>query len=486
MQILEEIIKNLSKEEIRNFKLFVTRTNNSNERKDIILFDSFRKTSQAINEDKIFKKLYPSTDKNPYYRLKNRLFEDVGLSLLLLNYNQNAVNFVLNNFLLAKLFIQKNKWEIAVFYLNKAEKKAREIEEPALLELIYNEYIKLSQEVLELNPKEYIDKRRQNREKLNQIQEIDDVLALVTYNIKASQTFGTGDKEIYEHLQKTVESFSNSKTVNENIQLRFKLYHAVSKILLQQHNYIALENYLQKTYKEFSTKKLFTIHNHETKLQMLTYLCNSLFRNNKINESLAYANKLKEAMSEFNKSLYEKFVFYFYNILVNNYAKTNLNKAIEILNEAKEEPAIKNHPLHIGFVYLNLAVSHFGLKEYKQSLKQVARLYMLESYSNLDIGFRFKIAVFEIMIRYDIGDTEFVLTRLAQFQNEFKSQLNQKGFEKEKNMCTFIKQLILGTQKSNKAKLKAGIKAFIETNHEQENTEIVSYSEWLGTKTASI
>lgn len=482
MQVLEEIIKDLSKEEIRNFKLFVTRTNNSGERKDILLFDSFRKGTNELNEDKIFAKLYPSTDKNPYYRLKNRLLEDVGLSLLLLNYNQNAVNFVLNNFLLAKLFIQKNKWEIATFYLNKAEKKAREIDEPALLELIYNEYIKLSTEVLEVNPKDYIDKRRQNREKLNQIQEIDDVLALATYNIKASQTFGTGDEEIYELLQKTVESFSNSKTVNDNVQLRFKLYHAVSKILLQQHNYIALENYLKKTFKEFAQKKLFTVHNHETKLQMLTYLCNSLFRNNKTDEALDYAKKLKEAMNEFNKSLYEKFVFYFYNILVNNYAKTDLNKSIEILNDAKEEPAIKNHPLHIGFVYLNLAVSHFDLKEFKQSLKQIARLYMLESYSNLDIGFRFKIAVFEIMLRYDLGDTEFVLTRLSQLQNEFKSQFNQKGFEKEKSMCGFIKQLILGVQKNSITKLKASIQEFIANNEKQGDSEIVSYSEWLRDK----
>ncbi|HEY1040980.1 MAG TPA: hypothetical protein VGF30_16310 [Bacteroidia bacterium] len=479
MQTLEDIIRNLSKEEIRNFKLFITRTNANTERKDIQLFDSYRKNNGELDEDKVFKKLYDSSDKNPFYRLKNRLLEDVGLSLLLLNYNQNAINFVLNNFLLAKLFIQKNKWEIAIYYLNKAEKKAREIDEPALLELLYNEYIKLSQEVLEVNPKEYIDKRRQNRDKLNQIQEIDDVLALVTYNIKASQTFGKGDEEIYEQLQQTVESFSNSKTLNDNIQLRFKLYHAVSKILLQQHNYVALEKYLQKTYREFSQKKLFTIHNHETKLQMLTYLCNSLFRNNKISESLEFAQRLNEAMREFNNSLRDKYVFYYYNILVNNYAKSNLTKAIEILNEAKEEVVIRNHPLHIGFVYLNLAVSHFGLKEYRQSLKQLSRLYMLESYPNLDAAFRFKIAVFEIMVRYDSGDTEFVLTRLSQLQNEFKALMNQKNFEKEKSMCGFIKSLVTTTQPSAKTKLKTNIRTFISKNIEQEDSEIVSYSEWL-------
>jgi hypothetical protein len=485
MQILPEIIGHLSKEEIRNYKLFVTRTNDSQQRKDILLFDHFKRTYPEIDEEKVFRKLYESEDKNAFYRLKNRLLEDIGLSLLLLNYNQSAVNFVLNNFLLAKLFIQKNKWETAVYYLQKSEKKAQEIDEPALLELIYNEYIKLSQEMLEINPTDYIEKRRLNRAKLNQIQEIDDILAMVTYNIKASQTFGKGNERIYDMLQKTVESFGNSKNLKDNVQLRFKLYHAISRILLQQHNYAALENYLLKTYKEFTQKKLFSIHNHDTKLQMLTYLCNSLFRNNKTEESLEYAARLKEAMAEYNRSLHDKYVFYYYNILVNNYARTNVSKAIEILNEAKEEPVIKSHPLHIGFVYLNLAVSYFGLHDHKQSLRQITRLYMLDSYPSLDTAFRLKIAVFELMVRYDSGDMDFVLTRIAQLQNEFKSLLQQKEYENEKLMCNFLKNLITLTKDSARKKLAMSIHSFIEEQKERKESEILSYSDWLKGKIGS-
>src|ERR1700752_505554 len=135
MNVLPEIINLLNKEEIRGFKLFAKRTNASNGRKDILLFDHIKKGA-AYEDEKIFGKLYKGKDKNAFYRLKHRLLEDIGISLLLQHFNSSEINVVLNNYLLAKLFISKNKWQIAMFYMAKAEKKARDIESFELLDLL--------------------------------------------------------------------------------------------------------------------------------------------------------------------------------------------------------------------------------------------------------------------------------------------------------------------------------------------------------------
>ena len=66
--------------------------------------------------------------------------------------------------------------------------------------------------------------------------------------------------------------------------MRLKIYRAVSQILLQRHEYIALEEYLEKTYSDFNKEKLFNKSNHESKLQMLTYMVNCLHKNGKCNE----------------------------------------------------------------------------------------------------------------------------------------------------------------------------------------------------------
>lgn len=484
MNILPEIVATLTKEEARNFKLFANQTNAAPDRKDVLLFDYIKKNYPGGEEEKIFRKLYGEEDKNAFYRLKNRLIEDLGISLLQLHFNSSEVNTILSHYLLAKLFIAKSKWPIALYYLGKCEKKAQAIESFELLDLIYNEYIKLSHEVLDINPESYIGKRKENRTKLNQLQEIDDVLAVVIYRIKTSQNFSRGNEKINDLLNKAVNTFSKSREVKHSPLLRFKIYHSVSRILLQQHDFKALEKYLLKTYAEFSRENLFTRNNHDTKLQMLTYISNALFKNNKINDSLHYVNMLHEAMQEFAGQLHDKYLFFYYNILVNNYAKTNVEKAIEILNEAKEEKVILNHPVYIGFVYLNLAVSFFGIKNFKSSLRSIVKLYMLDSYKTLDEAFRFKISVTELIIRYELGDIDYIEQRIQQIRKEFRQLLQQEDFEREARLIEIISKMInTAVLKSDKNIVEA-IKAFVGKNrvNSSEDGEILNYSDWLSEK----
>jgi tetratricopeptide (TPR) repeat protein len=485
MNILPEIIKLLNKEEIRNFKLFANRTNAGEGRKDIVLFDYIKKHDVGHDDQKIFGKLYKGQDKNAFYRLKNRLLEDIGISLSLQHYNSTEINGVLNNYLLAKLFISKNKWQIAIFYMAKAEKKAKEIESFELLDMLYNEYIKLSHEVLDINPEEYINRRKQNRLQLNTLQEIDDVLAAVIYRVKVSQNFGKGNEKINELLSKTVNTYANNKEIKNSPLLRFKIYHSLSRILLQQHDYKALEKYLLKTYGEFSKEELFTKNNHDTKLQMLTYISNTLFKNDKIRESLVYAGKLDLAMKEFGGLLHDKYLFYYYNILVNNFGRTDVAKAIEILDEAKEQKVIQGHPVYIGFVYLNLAVSYFGIKNCKAALKSIVKLYMLDSYKALDAALRLKIGLVELMIRFELHDFDFVEQRIVQLKKEFKKEFSLPEFENESQFIKIVSLLMNTASVKTDKKVLLSVKQFIAKLHKAEPTEaesIINYADWLTEK----
>ena len=71
MNLLQEVILSLNKEECRFFKLYAGRINVKDERKDLLLFD-FIKKSDSIDEDRVAAKLY-GENKNAFYRLKNRL-----------------------------------------------------------------------------------------------------------------------------------------------------------------------------------------------------------------------------------------------------------------------------------------------------------------------------------------------------------------------------------------------------------------------------
>lgn len=482
MNILPIIIESMNKEEIRNFKLFINRTNSTKNRMDESLFNLIKKTSNSnYDEEKVFKKLYKDTsDKNSFYRLKNRLIEDIGISMAQFNFNETDMHYILNHYLLAKTFSLKNEWSMARYYILKAEKKAESIENYQLRDLIYSELISLSHEILEINPDFYIKKRIANRVKLFEIQELDDILATIIFKVRKSQNFSAPDTESSHVLDKFIKSSATKSKLKSNIQFKFKMYEALSRVLLSKKDYKGLESYLLSTYIDFETNKLFNKNTHDTKLQMLAYTTNSLFMNGKYEQSLIYASKLKTTMHEYNDLHYDKYVFFYYNSLVNNYSKTQPEKALEPLNEAKENKAIMKHPFYMGYVYLNLGVTYYNLQEYKLALKSLIKLYSHSNYLLLDETFRFNITMSELLIRYLLKDFEFILNRITQIQNEFKNVIKQQSFLKDK---AFLKLLISlcndAIHEESSKKTLDLIYDFKKTEKDNTPNEILNYIEFL-------
>lgn len=88
MDILNQIITGLNKEQVRFFKMYLSRIETEDDRKDVLLFDYIRKSGEKFDEEKIFSRLYKGNEKNSFYRLKNRLMREVNKSLTI--HHQNA------------------------------------------------------------------------------------------------------------------------------------------------------------------------------------------------------------------------------------------------------------------------------------------------------------------------------------------------------------------------------------------------------------
>jgi hypothetical protein len=477
MKGLYDIISLLNREESRNLKIYLNRTNATDNRKDIALFDYAKKNYPSINESRINEQLYAGGDKNSFYRLKNRLLNDINKSLLLLNFDKTHYNGVVNLMSLARIFQEKGNYQVAFQHLLKAEKKAIQHEFFDLLDLIYSDLIRLSHESVEFNPIVYIEKRKENHKSLHVLQEIDDVLAALIYRVKISQNFSTHNYQFTEILQKTINEYVNSNEVKKSAKLRFKIYHSISRILLQQNDFKSLEEYLHNTYYEFLEEKLFDKSNHETKLQMLTYLVNSLFKNEKIRESLATAEELHDAMKEFDKLLYDKYLFYYYNSLVINYQVTDKQKAIEVLLEAKTKKAIQQLPMFVVFIYLNLGVFHFDLKNYKEARGNLVKLKREDSYDALDEVFKLKINVAELLAIYEMGDIDLFDYQLKQIRKDFGALLKKKEYKREQLMLKILAKLD-GSGQPREAE------EFFRLYQDAEAgaNDIIDYNSWLKSK----
>jgi hypothetical protein len=483
MDILNQVIKGMNKEQIRYFKLYAARFT-SDSRKDLALFDYIRKSNDKYDEEKIFKKLYDGSEKNPFYRLKNRLMLDINKSITIQHFDDEETIHTFHLLALVRFYMNKNNVEAAHHFLRKAESKAKSIENFELLDVIYGEFIRLSHEKISINPEFYITKRKENHAQINQLRAIDDILAAVSYRLKITQNFGSEENPILPLLQKTVNAFSRDKELKKSHTLRFKLYHAVSQILLQKRDYKALEDYLLTIYHEFNKEKLFTKTNHDTRLQMLTYIVNALFKNKKLKLSLRYADELKTAMEEYNSMLYDKYIFFYYNSLVINYSILDRDKAISILEDLRSNAKIKANAFYQVFVYLNLMLLWFENRNYHNAIKHLNKLYLLDNYKTTDLALRFRIAVTELIIRYELKDFDLLEYKINQLRKDFKAYLNQKENVKEKEFISILKSIINSADFRKDKKLFERVKIFLGSTASvpAEETEIINYKDWLREK----
>jgi len=481
MDHLQTIIAGMSKEELRYYKLFTSRTIHEHDRKDLKLFNEYRKQGVEFNEEKTIKKIYPEGNKNAWYRIKHRLLGDINRSITLLHYEENDFMIVCHTLSIYHYFFSKNKINEAKYYLRKAEKLAQKIEHNELLDIIYGEYIQLSYSSLNINPEHYLLQRKEIRKKQEALREIDDLLSVINYQLKTTQNLSRSDNDILATLQNNIDKFIKDEETKKSASLQLKVYQAVSKILLQRHEYVALEKFLLKTYKYFEKHELFNKGNHDTKLQMLTYLVNSLFKNNKSEKSLQWAETLKLAMEEYNHLLYDKYFFFYYNALVINYSEVDPEKAIDILENLRENTKIKNNDYYIFFVYLNLAVLRFDQKEYKDASKHFNKISMLNWYKSADDSLQLKITVCELITRYQMQQYDVLIYKLEQTNRGFKTALASEENKAEKEVLSLLKRLekTISIKKDKNLIEKIKEKHLWMRKEINPETYIINYENWM-------
>lgn len=481
MDILNQIIEKLTKDELRFFKFHLGALPGA-DRKDLVLVDYVRKAGNKFDEEKIIRKLkYDTEDKNTYYRLKNRVIQDIGDALTLLHTHKNELYELQHYLTLYHIYYSKTLFKPCLFYLKKAERLARFIENYELLDMVYANFIRLSADLIEVNPDEYILLREENAKLVSQLQELDNLLATVSYRLKLSQNFGATDKKHLSQLQQQVKNISKQTTSHFGRTLQIKIYRALSQIFLQQHNYAALEKVVKENYQQFNTQKWFNKQNHDLKLQMLTYCANSLYKNGKFKESLSYTELLGKEINEHTKLHYDRYLFFFYNLQILNNSVLNPSRALKVLDEFQNEIHSKKNYYYDTFIYLNRAGLLYDIGRYKDSLKSLVKLYVSDSYRKADKTFRFKVEISELIITYELQDFETLLYRLAQVKKDYKVFAYNKTYLRDFSLLELLEVMA----RSKNAKRDEGVQKRIKTllkykaDEATEDSEIIKYSGWL-------
>lgn len=483
MDILQQTISQMDRHAVRQFKIFSSRLQNEGERKDFYLFDAIRKEGEEWNEQKTFTKLYTDRDKNAFYRLKNRLFNNIGESVFLQQYTEDDMMSGLYYASLGYYYYTVNAHKIALYYFKKAEQKAKQVENYGLLDIIYSHMIKLAREIVSINPESYIKKRKENRVILTRLSEVEDILEAMEYRVKITQNLtGRGSaKAIDELLQKTLNEYALDDELKESPKVQFGLYFIISRTLLQENDYPALEQYLIATFHNFSSRNLFNKSNHKHKLQMLTWIANAAFANRKYQLSLEYAQRLKDEMDAFDGLHYDQFEVFYYNIQIINFSEINPAKAVKLLEDLTRKKFLDRHPYYGIFIFMNLGILHFSLKQYKKVMGYLNRLYAYESFQNADPQLKVGANIGELMTRFEMQEYDFLDYRLKQVQKDNKEILEEPRMLKEKLFLQFFEKLAADPQIQRRATFRTEIREYLQNFQNEWNSQEVlfRYNEWL-------
>ncbi len=496
--ILEKTIRSLSKKEIINYKLYANRHNKIDNRKDIALFDAIRNDTSAKLSNRKKEDIYkekntsglrepqspnsPQIKANTLRKLKARLLDEVGNSLVQFYFHETPNSYLYNELNLFDVFYKKNEWEVAFFHLQRAENMAIKTQNFKVLNLVYSEFIKLSVYYGNSTPQEYINKRKKNQINVIDFQLFDDAVNAVRYELQRNLALIKTPKKLTNTLQKIIESLGRKKEFKNNLVFKHKLFDAVSRLLIAQQEFVTLEDYCIKTYNNFYATNYFTKDTHETKLQLLCYICNSLYENKKYQLALNYLKTLHQALSEYDNLLYDKYLFFYYNSMANNYGIIDSQKAIDILLEAKEVPSIQQNQSRLHYIYWNLTGTYFDIKNYKNALKNCIQLKELSSFKQLSTSLQLHILIFEIILRVDLKQGEYVKKSIRDLVKIYSETLNKAEHQRDNDFLILLKKTYNNPAFTLNPISKKIVTDFINKEFTNQNNNIVDYTKWLSEK----
>ena len=474
----------MSREEVRGFKIFLHRIQTSGDRKVELLFDMLRDlpSDAEPDEEKMVRKLFGQDNRNAFYQLKKRLRDYIDRSRHDFLFGREELK-VLQLLSLARYAFQQQQYPVCWDYLKRAHKAAVEAEVTDSLEMVLTDMIKTAVFIPGANPEALIEERSQVRRTLSALKELDEILTVLGYRLAITQQTGLAQTALSHTLEQVLQKHLQDPELKGNPTLRLRLIEGVSQVLLQQHAYGALAEYLDKALTQAEADHLFGKHNHEVRLKLLTWLTNALFKSEQLETSLLAADRLRRAMEEYDGFLADKYFLFYNSAMVYVNSVINVPEAIRILEETIANPALEKHPMYSLVVHLNLALCLHNNGDPRKAMKAISRLSIHPAYPQTDASFRIKIGLSELILRAELEQWDLAGNRAQQLIRELEhSELPEEQVLRLAGFTKILQQLSRRDGDLSRP-LQARIKQWIDQYGEASpESDVINYTAWIKSK----
>lgn len=488
MDILENVIFSLTSDEVRRFKILSNRFKADDEKKLIILFDTIRSEKYAGEEHLIVEELYEestSKTRNRYYRLRNKLLENIEKSLVFYHFKYKDSIHAYYDIQLAIMFRERGTYQLALYFLKKAERKANDLDQFNILEQIYQEYTQLAIKDIEINIEEIIERRKANLEKVQIQRRNTEAIALITQKLKKSN-FSKEKASVLELLEKTRKHIEKSAEIFHSTEGKIQIFRTISTLLHQKDAFKQLVDYTKKTISEFETENLFNNDNHSDRLMMRLWLVNSLFKVQRFKEAEEELKVFEKEMQLYRRQNYFTYLFHFLNTRI-NVAKClgDLETAGKLINDGLKTKELRADPSHEIFLMRSLADLQFLQGSPGAAAQTVLAIKKLAGYRLLDPNACLYLDIFEMVVNLEAGNFAFIDTNFKGIKKAHKALLKDPQNERVLFFFELLDRMNKAAEKGKQIFLKqplATLSEFYAGTLAHGNNEIVLYDVFVEAK----
>lgn len=445
MDLLKEVIEGLDETERKEFKTFINRFRKKSSRIDLQLFNLYC-TNKYRRREEIISMLYQEDSKVEAYhgtrrRLVKHLVEFIPLHMK--SAAAGSERSIENLLLVSRFLFGKQLDKAAWTFLKQAEETAKKAENYNLLNMIYSMQIEYSGSDFAPDLKAIILQKEKYQRLAMEDDNANIANQVIRYELENSKRDG---KEI--ELDKIIRNVLRKYDLKEEVLRRPKLIYNIMAIvrssILFKKDFHHFEPYVEAKYKEVEKKGYFNEFNHYYKVNMLYMLAHVKYRNKRFGEAERYLELLHENINLYQKSeyfrIYPKYILLL--AAVKSYSGHNKN-AIPLLENLLGNKKIKlTHAVYFNSV-LNLITYYFQMENYKKAIRLYQEIGSSDKWLTKIMGKEWvlKKGVAEILIQYELGNSDMVDKRIQSLLKGFKDIFHRPVYKRIEIYLSLVKKL---------------------------------------------
>ncbi|WP_298509992.1 hypothetical protein [uncultured Kordia sp.] len=483
MIAIDVIISQFSTEEQQEFVKYLKYKNKRHDTKNVQLFQLLLAKYPA---KEIPQKLYGKDNKTAYHGLRKRLWSSLVdfMATQSLTHEVSDELEITKRILVARNLLLQKQFKTAFKILDKAEKKASDIQHFSLLNEVYHTQIQYAHRTNFAPPLEVlIEKCTANQQDFLQEEKLNMAYAVIQEEVQ--KVVYKGEIISFQSLiQETYERFGISKEIGLSYKSLYQLAQIVNSIAAVNRTYFAIEPFILENYNAISNRLKQTDKHLFYHIKVLYLIANIFFRKKEFAQSLTYLERMKTAMEQQKQRYYKDSLLSYQCLLALNHNYLgNAQKAIQLLEEVID---LKKYDLEAMLdVHISLIVLYFQQGEFKKAQKMFSKFYHTDKWYEEKTGVDWVIKknLIELLLHIELGNISYVDSRFTSFQRKYYPFFRKSGEARVITFLKFVKEYYHAPETVTSAEFHTAVAhSFQWKERVEEDIFVMSFYAWLKAK----